>query len=89
MNERMINDRALNEVLEYRKAIDEAQIEIARAEGKLEAAMSQLWTEHQCRNYPRGEERLKKLRKELATLKTLGAGKMKTFKTRWKRQLEL
>jgi hypothetical protein len=78
----------LNEVLQYRRRVDDARQRTAKAEGRLESAMEQLSRKHGCKTVQAGRLALKELQRKREKVEAEAEKKLADFTEKWKESLE-
>lgn len=78
----------LDEVLQYRKKLNQTHRQLAMAEGALSQAIKELNQKHQCKTIIKGKSKLKKLQNRHNKLLDEADAKLIKFQQKWKDQLE-
>ena len=77
----------LDDILEYRRKLDQAHRRVAMAEGALKQTFLRLRKEYKCRGIPHGRKLLHEAQERLAKLEHKAEKKLKAFTDKWKEQL--
>ncbi len=79
---------SLDEVLQYRKRVEQKRKQAAKAEGRLESAMERLSHDHHCKDVKAGRKALEELRQTREKTERIANKKLTSFAEKWKDQLE-
>jgi recombinational DNA repair protein RecR len=78
---------SLDEVLQYRRRVDDARQRVAKAEGRLESAMEQLSHGYGCGTVQAGRLALKELQRKRDKAEEVAKKRLKAFEQKWKEHL--
>jgi hypothetical protein len=78
---------SLDEVLQYRRRVDDARQRVTKAEGRLESAMEQLASKYGCKTVQAGRLAWKELQRQRDKAERGAKEKLKEFEDKWKDHL--